>query len=496
MNISKINFSTIDGKNIEINFSEVVQKERKEKNESTYSVLLGNNGDRKTACLEAVLSVFTNRFNTGLLSESSITIDGQTYTNTSENIKETGVKKVVVSTYSPYDRIIQKGAFKESEGLVKDYVEVVYPRNESGAVLSLCSSAYLKSQINVGKQKVINELSKIIGFESKEVRLDIRNITKIQGAEILNKIRQLTLFEKKEFERILDKRKKIFETSILKSDRRKLIDEAIKSIKSDELLYQFSVIVEIKDNLIFLKQKYGQITNHRTFLTAANVEEGYKEKYGEAFKKVMNYDLELLQKLDIHLVNNLFLTKKNHSFYLSQLSSGEFALFIRLMEIEAVIENNSIVLIDEPETHLNPKWIFIYMNLLKEMFDDKNSVFIIASQSPFIVGSLTKENIYSLKSNDGIIYSAETETFGASYDDILKNIFDVDTNDNMLLKKYTKEIRKKSKEDMLEALDMTSNIAETRYKENLLDDLLSKENIDVVQEQINKLRSEIDDWYK
>lgn len=501
MNIEKIKLKTVVEDETEIIFSNL--KLGKEK-ESTYSVLLGNNGNGKTACLEAVLNVFTNRFRTGLISSSSVVIDGREYTdeNNKSEIKKSKVKKVIVSTYSPFDRILQTERSLISKGELEDCVEIVYPQHDSQIVHSLCSSAYLKSQLYPSKKKVIDELSDFIGLDSNLLSLDIREITQIQGAGIVNKIDGLSIFEKKEMKKLIKQRTNLHKTEILKNDNRKNVLEVIESIRrssrsseyKEDVLCQFSILIEIKDHLKYFKKKYGKIINKRLLIDVDYLLRSYSEKYGQNFKKILSYDIDILQKLNIHLVNNLLLKKNNRKIFLNQLSSGEFALFSRLMEIEASIEENSIVLIDEPETHLNPKWIFEYMNLLKKMFNDKNSSFIIASQSPFIVGVSKKENVYSLNvdKEKGNIKNVEKTTLGANYDEILKDIFGIGIHDNKILTAYSDEIIHKSKKNMIKALNMTSDIAETSFKFNLLDNLLSEENTDVIEKQIQILRSDID----
>lgn len=61
-----------------------------------------------------------------------------------------------------------------------------------------------------------------------------------------------------------------------------------------------------------------------------------------------NYDL-------IELVDIKFIKNKKY-FHLTEASSGELSLIFNLLSIAGEIENESLILIDEPEISLHPEW--------------------------------------------------------------------------------------------------------------------------------------------
>ena len=58
---------------------------------NTYSLILGNNGSGKSTLFEAILSYFSNEYNRRDI-ECNLNIEGK-------------IRKIILSTYSPYDRI-------------------------------------------------------------------------------------------------------------------------------------------------------------------------------------------------------------------------------------------------------------------------------------------------------------------------------------------------------------------------------------------------------
>ncbi|TOE35513.1 ATP-binding protein, partial [Vibrio parahaemolyticus] len=69
--------------------------------------------------------------------------------------------------------------------------------------------------------------------------------------------------------------------------------------------------------------------------------------------------------------------------------------------------DNSIILIDEPEISLHPKWQENFMPLLMSVFSGYQSCqFIIASHSPQIVSNVSKTNCFVTSISKGSIYES------------------------------------------------------------------------------------------
>ncbi len=114
--------------------------------------------------------------------------------------------------------------------------------------------------------------------------------------------------------------------------------------------------------------------------------------------------------------------------YLS-LSDGEHQYFNIFGSVIMVDHDNSLFLLDEPETHFNPKWRRLFISHLKELTESRKQDLYLTSHSPFIVSDCPRENVYIFEriNNENIeVRNPGQETFGASFDNILQMAFGMD----------------------------------------------------------------------
>ncbi|MEQ8409371.1 MAG: AAA family ATPase [Gammaproteobacteria bacterium] len=87
-----------------------------------------------------------------------------------------------------------------------------------------------------------------------------------------------------------------------------------------------------------------------------------------------------------------------------ELSEGEQQLLAVLGLLRFTREDESLFLLDEPDTHLNPAWSMEYINYLHEVagLDEqvgqkKNSHIVLATHDPIVISTMTKEQIQIMK---------------------------------------------------------------------------------------------------
>ena len=132
--------------------------------------------------------------------------------------------------------------------------------------------------------------------------------------------------------------------------------------------------------------------------------------------------------------------KGGSSFNFREASSGEANILSTLISLVPLLKDNSLVLIDEPEISLHPLWQSKYIDLLNKILENVSGChIIIASHSPFLASDLKPNNssVVSLKNKKGVIYAngLEKSTYGWSAEDILLNVFDMETTRNFDLYK-------------------------------------------------------------
>ncbi|WP_333624550.1 AAA family ATPase [Sphingobacterium siyangense] len=109
----------------------------------------------------------------------------------------------------------------------------------------------------------------------------------------------------------------------------------------------------------------------------------------------------------------------------AKLSSGQSILLNIVTEIVANIRYDSLIIYDEPETHLHPNAITELMRMLYELVEDFDSYCLIATHSPFIVRELFSKNVFILEKFDTIpsIRRIGIESFGENIGVLTDEVF-------------------------------------------------------------------------
>ena len=152
----------------------------------------------------------------------------------------------------------------------------------------------------------------------------------------------------------------------------------------------------------------------------------------------------------------IFTNLSGDKFDINELSSGEKQLFLRTLAIKMLNPENSIILIDEPELSLHPKWQQRIVDVYRKI--GKNNQIIIATHSPHILGSVKKENIMLLdKDDDGkiVVRTGDElyDSYGQPTERILEDIMGLKTTRNQEIFDKLKKIREMVNEDKYETDD-------------------------------------------
>ena len=135
------------------------------------------------------------------------------------------------------------------------------------------------------------------------------------------------------------------------------------------------------------EQLYLFISNQEKLIEIA-------KKYGtntEFFKSLEStYISDLIQEVRVKVKK----VNVNGEITFKELSEGEQQLLTVLGLLRFTKEDESLILLDEPDTHLNPLWKWKYMNLLEEYSGkDDTSQILMTTHDPLVIGGLTKEEI-------------------------------------------------------------------------------------------------------
>lgn len=111
------------------------------------------------------------------------------------------------------------------------------------------------------------------------------------------------------------------------------------------------------------------------------------------------------------------------------LSSGEISFLKFAAQASLAIENGSLLLLDEPETHLHPNFISRFVSLLDRLLELTGSAAIIATHSAYFVKEVFREQVTVLGADDeGFVKAGQPllRTFGADVGAISYFVFGED----------------------------------------------------------------------
>lgn len=94
------------------------------------------------------------------------------------------------------------------------------------------------------------------------------------------------------------------------------------------------------------------------------------------------------------------LTKQGTSFRIENASSGEKELLNYIFAVYALEVRNAIVVVDEPELHLHPRWQRVLIDLFEQLTRDTGNQFVMATHSPTFVSPSSIEYVSRIFSVD------------------------------------------------------------------------------------------------
>lgn len=135
--------------------------------------------------------------------------------------------------------------------------------------------------------------------------------------------------------------------------------------------------------------------------------------------------LNMIQGLSFHISKT---DDKVTSFPFSQLSEGEqqYLTVMGMIAMNRGVHNETLYLLDEPDTHINPKWQRHYIQSIENLIDEDSKpyeLFFISTHSPFLVQSYNKKNVsmmlFKLKEGKVVIEKDDYTIKNWSIDQVL-----------------------------------------------------------------------------
>ena len=211
--------------------------------------------------------------------------------------------------------------------------------------------------------------------------------------------------------------------------------QKIENAKKNKTLIYF--LVEVNDSRKlekeFVKYWYNQV-------------KFYNKRNDEITESLQKFIKESFEGLDLHFTyshideddNIFFQNDNNEKFKISELSTGEQTLLSKVLYLFLKEYKNQVILIDEPELSLHPKWQNQILKIYKNFALKNECQIIIATHSPHIITNAENQYIRFLeKNNEGnVVAMNDIQAYGRDIEWVLQQMGVTDTRLPKITKRF------------------------------------------------------------
>lgn len=212
-----------------------------------------------------------------------------------------------------------------------------------------------------------------------------------------------------------------------------------------------------------------------------------KYKNNTDFFKILEsiYISELIHEVRITVRKE----SSNCKLHFKELSEGEQQLLTVLGLLKFTQDKESLFLLDEPDTHLNPVWKLEYLNLLERFVGiSKTGQILISTHDPIVIGGLVKDQVIIFEENKetkeiitrhpevdpkgmGVAALLTSELFGLSTTLDLNTQGKLDRKRQLFLKSLETDL---TPEEIIERRELTDELGSLDFTRTIRDPLYEK----------------------
>lgn len=111
--------------------------------------------------------------------------------------------------------------------------------------------------------------------------------------------------------------------------------------------------------------------------------------------------------------------------FLKRMSSGHAIVLLTVTYLVARVEEKTLVLLDEPESHLHPPLLSAFIRALSDLLHDRNGVAIVATHSPVVLQEIPRSCVWKINRSGAIMSTSrpDIETFGENLGLLTSEVF-------------------------------------------------------------------------
>jgi ABC-type multidrug transport system ATPase subunit len=108
-----------------------------------------------------------------------------------------------------------------------------------------------------------------------------------------------------------------------------------------------------------------------------------------------------------------------------RLSSGHAIVLLSITRLVELVDERTLVLLDEPESHLHPPLLAAFVRALSDLLIKRNGVAIIATHSPVVLQEVPRSCAWKLRRSGRIAVTERPtiETFGENVGVLTREVF-------------------------------------------------------------------------
>lgn len=114
----------------------------------------------------------------------------------------------------------------------------------------------------------------------------------------------------------------------------------------------------------------------------------------------------------------------------SLMSSGHSIVLLTITKLVDTVDEKTLILLDEPESHLHPPLLSAFTRALSDLLHDRNGVAIVATHSPVVLQEVPKSCVWKLtrRRAEGRSDRPERETFGENVGVLTREVFGLEVS--------------------------------------------------------------------
>ncbi len=112
------------------------------------------------------------------------------------------------------------------------------------------------------------------------------------------------------------------------------------------------------------------------------------------------------------------------------MSSGHAVVLLIITNLVALVEEKTLVLLDEPEGHLHPPLLSAFIRALSELLHDRNGVAIIATHSPVVLQEVPMSCVWKVTRSHTAMTKCrpDIQTFGENVGTLTREVFGLEVS--------------------------------------------------------------------